>query len=119
MKTSFCWTYVLMFLCSFYPTRVQEDLGGAILPPTLSLSSENLEHDGIYLLENGEDAMLYVNSQASREVLYQIFGVHSIDELQVGQVKWLTAQEALKSRMYMLVSYTSIPRHDSCNFGPL
>lgn len=88
--------FFLWDLCSFYPTKVQEDLGGAILPPTLSLSSENLEHDGIYLLENGEDAMLYVNSQASREVLYQLFGVHSIDELQVGQVKGLTAQEARK-----------------------
>lgn len=66
---------------------MQEDLGGAILPPTLSLSSENLEHDGIYLLENGEDALLYVNLQASREVLHQLFGVQSIDELVVGQVQ--------------------------------
>jgi len=73
---------------------LQEDLGGAILPPTLSLSSENLEHDGIYLLENGEDAMLYVNAQASREVLHQLFGVHSIDELPVGQVNFLFTQLA-------------------------
>lgn len=73
-------------LWSLYSLWLQDDLGGAILPPTLSLSSENLEHDGIYLLENGEDAMLYVNTQASREVLHQLFGVHSIDELPVGQV---------------------------------
>ena len=67
---------------------MQENLGGAILPSTSSLSSENLEHDGIYLLESGEDALLYVNSQASREVLHQLFGVHSIDELVVGQVEY-------------------------------
>lgn len=68
---------------------MQEDLEGCILPPTLSLSSENVEQDGIYLLENGEDAFLFVNSQASGEVLYQIFRTELWDELVVGQVRYL------------------------------
>lgn len=54
-----------------------------------------MELDGIYLLENGEDALLYVNSQASREVLHQLFGVCSVDELAVGQVRCLCAFRAL------------------------
>jgi protein transport protein SEC24 len=94
--------YPRMFSVHNLPSK--EDLGGAILPPTLSLSSENLEHDGIYLLENGEDAMLYVNSQASREVVYQLFGVHSIDELQVGQFSLQEYDNDLSRRLNEVVN---------------
>lgn len=69
---------------------LQDELGGAILPPVVPLSSENLEHDGIFLLETGEDAFLYVGKQASPEVLYKLFGVRSVDEVVTGQVHIMT-----------------------------
>ncbi|KAG0560568.1 hypothetical protein M758_10G185600 [Ceratodon purpureus] len=94
--------YPRMFGVHNLPSK--EDLGGAILPPTLSLSSENLEHDGIYLLENGEDALLYVNLQASREVLHQLFGVHSIDELAVGQFSLQDYDNDLSRRLNEVVN---------------
>lgn len=52
----------------------------------MPLSSENLDHDGVFLLETGEDAFLYVGKQASVELLEQLFGVHSVDEVVPGQV---------------------------------
>ncbi|KAL3680392.1 hypothetical protein R1sor_023348 [Riccia sorocarpa] len=55
------------------------------LPPVVPLSSENLDPDGVFLLETGEDAFLYVGKQASVELLEQLFGVHSVDEVVPGQ----------------------------------
>lgn len=64
----------------------QEEMGGAILPAVVPLSSENLDQDGIFLLETGEDAYLYVGKQASVELVHQLFGVNSVDEVVTGQV---------------------------------
>jgi protein transport protein SEC24 len=94
--------YPRMFAVHNLPSK--EDLGGSILPPTSSLSSENLEHDGIYLLENGEDALLYVNLQASREVLHQLFGVHSVDELVVGQFSLQEYDNDLSRRLNEVIN---------------
>jgi hypothetical protein len=80
------------------------------------LSSENLEHDGIYLLENGEDALLYVNLQASREVLHQLFGVHSVDELVVGQVQHLLALLAFYGSFDTLSKHAQLFLHSLSNF---
>ncbi|KAL5715392.1 Protein transport protein Sec24C [Ranunculus cassubicifolius] len=52
-----------------------------LFPPILPLSSEHLEEDGVYLLENGEDGLIYVGKDASIEVLQQLFGVPSIDKV--------------------------------------
>jgi protein transport protein SEC24 len=62
-------------------------LGGAILPKVVPLSSENLDQDGIFLLENGEDGFLYVGMQASPDIIHQLFGVQSAEEMVSGQVK--------------------------------
>ncbi|XP_024381127.1 protein transport protein SEC24 C [Physcomitrium patens] len=94
--------YPRLFALHNLPSK--EDLRGVVLPSTLSLSSENLELDGIYLLENGEDALLYVNSQASREVLHQLFGVCSVDELAVGQFSLQEYDNELSRRLNEVVN---------------
>lgn len=53
----------------------------------MPLSSENLDQDGIFLLENGEDGFLYVGMQASPDIIHQLFGVQSAEEMVSGQVK--------------------------------
>jgi protein transport protein SEC24 len=55
------------------------------LPKVVPLSSENLDNDGIFLLENGEDGFFYVGRQASSEILHQLFGVQSVEEVVSGQ----------------------------------
>ncbi|CAM6106579.1 unnamed protein product [Calypogeia fissa] len=71
--------YPRMFGIHNLPSK--EELGGGILPPVVPLSSENLDQDGIFLLETGEDAYLYVGKQAGVEFVQQLFGVNSVDEV--------------------------------------
>ncbi|KAF6148288.1 hypothetical protein GIB67_012063 [Kingdonia uniflora] len=53
----------------------------SIIPPNIPLSSEYVSEEGIYLLENGEDALIYVGKAVDPDTLQQLFGVPSVDEL--------------------------------------
>ncbi|KAK8628544.1 hypothetical protein V6N13_009131 [Hibiscus sabdariffa] len=52
----------------------------SFLPPTIPLSSEHVSDDGIYLLENGEDALIYFGSSVDSNILQQLFGFTSVEE---------------------------------------
>lgn len=56
-------------------------MGQDLIPPPIPLSSEHVSDDGIYLLENGEDCLIYVGSTADQNVLQQLLGFSSIDEV--------------------------------------
>ena len=58
--------------------------GAGALPPALSLSSERLEPDGVYLLENGAEATLWVGKLAPQELVMALLGVPSADHLPPG-----------------------------------
>lgn len=49
-----------------------------IIPSTLPLSSEHVTNNGIYLLENGEDALIYVGNSVDVEILQNVFGVSTV-----------------------------------------
>ncbi|KAG9454824.1 hypothetical protein H6P81_007728 [Aristolochia fimbriata] len=53
----------------------------ASFPPTIPLSSEHVTDNGIYLLENGENCLIYVGSMVNAAILQQVFGVSSVDEI--------------------------------------
>ncbi|XVF64559.1 hypothetical protein PTKIN_Ptkin09bG0178500 [Pterospermum kingtungense] len=53
----------------------------SVLPPTIPLSSEHVSDDGIYFLENGEDALIYFGSSVDSSILQQLFGFASVDEV--------------------------------------
>ncbi|PPS06533.1 hypothetical protein GOBAR_AA14116 [Gossypium barbadense] len=52
----------------------------SVLPPIIPLSSEHVCDDGIYFLENGEDALIYFGSSVDSSILQQLFGFTSVDE---------------------------------------
>lgn len=56
-------------------SRDDED---SLVPNPLTLNSENIQDDGIYLLENGEDGFIYVGNAVNTATLEQIFGVSSL-----------------------------------------
>nr|KJB59286.1 hypothetical protein B456_009G247300 [Gossypium raimondii] len=58
-----------------------QDGDESVLPPTVPLSSEHVCDDGIYLLENGEDALIYFGSSVDSSILQQLFGFTSVDEV--------------------------------------
>lgn len=47
----------------------------------IPLSSEHVNERGIYLLENGEDCLIYIGNSVDSDVLGKLFGVASIDEV--------------------------------------
>ncbi|CAN6333808.1 unnamed protein product [Urochloa humidicola] len=50
----------------------------SLIPSPLTLNSENIHDDGVYLLENGEDGFIYVGNSVNPVILEQIFGVSSL-----------------------------------------
>ncbi|KAI0523034.1 hypothetical protein KFK09_005424 [Dendrobium nobile] len=72
------WVYPRMISIHDLTSKENND---PILSSILPLSSANLNDDGIYLLENGEDCLFYVGNMVNSEILQQIFGVTSVDGL--------------------------------------
>ena len=60
---------------------VGQEADESVLPPIIPLSSEHVSNDGIYLLENGEDALIYFGSSVDSSILQQLFGFTSVDEV--------------------------------------
>ncbi|XP_010929766.3 protein transport protein SEC24 C [Elaeis guineensis] len=58
---------------------VSKEDDGSLLSATIPLSSEHVNDDGIYLMENGEDAVIYVGNMVNPDTLQQLFGVSSAD----------------------------------------
>ncbi|CAI9115465.1 OLC1v1016370C3 [Oldenlandia corymbosa var. corymbosa] len=54
---------------------------GDLIPPTIPLSSEHVSDDGIYLLENGEDCLIYVGGSVDQDLLKQLLGITSLEEV--------------------------------------
>ncbi|WCJ18657.1 Sec23/Sec24 protein transport family protein [Euphorbia peplus] len=52
-----------------------------LIPQALPLSSEHVSDDGIYLLENGQDGLIYIGNSVSSSMLQQLFGISSVDEI--------------------------------------
>ncbi|CAI5949727.1 unnamed protein product, partial [Closterium sp. NIES-64] len=60
------------------------------LPSALPLSSEKLEPDGlepdgVFLVENGEEAVVWVGREADSHLLFDLFGLRSVDEIAPGR----------------------------------
>ncbi|KAK1417403.1 hypothetical protein QVD17_26530 [Tagetes erecta] len=51
------------------------------IPPPIPLSSEHVSDDGIYLLENGEDCLIYVGNSVNPDITQKLFGFSSAGEI--------------------------------------
>lgn len=65
-------------LIDFYKLQEDED---SVIPAFLPLSSEHISDDGIYLLENGHDCLIYVGDSVNHDIVRKLFGVATIDEV--------------------------------------
>ncbi|KAL9170073.1 hypothetical protein ABFS82_04G120100 [Erythranthe guttata] len=59
----------------------KDESDDSIIPSHIPLSSEHITDEGIYLLENGEDCLIYVGNSAQPNILQQLFGVSSLEEI--------------------------------------
>ncbi|KAB2617882.1 transport protein Sec24-like [Pyrus ussuriensis x Pyrus communis] len=53
----------------------------SLIPPVIPLSSEHVSDKGSYLLENGEDCLIYIGNLVDPGILQQLFGITSADGL--------------------------------------
>jgi protein transport protein SEC24 len=70
--------------CEFQDNEEENTVGpedGRVsLPPMQNLSAERLCSDGIFMLENSIDAFIWVGQAAPPKLLFDLFGLNSIDE---------------------------------------
>ncbi|KNA17733.1 hypothetical protein SOVF_077480 [Spinacia oleracea] len=60
---------------------LSKETDGSLIPSALPLSSENISDDGIYLLENGMDALIYIGNAVNSNTLQELFGFSSVAEI--------------------------------------
>ncbi|XP_052206582.1 protein transport protein Sec24-like At4g32640 [Diospyros lotus] len=58
-----------------------KEIDGSPIPPVIPLSSEHVSDDGIYLLENGEDCLIYIGNSVDPDIIQQLFGISSVDDI--------------------------------------
>ncbi|KAK9697846.1 hypothetical protein RND81_08G065200 [Saponaria officinalis] len=58
-----------------------QEMDGSVIPSAIPLSSEHVSDDGVYLLENGDDALIYVTSSVDPSILQCLFGTPSVDQI--------------------------------------
>ncbi|KAH9751542.1 hypothetical protein KPL71_014333 [Citrus sinensis] len=56
-------------------TLFSEEADGSLTTPIIPLTSEHITEDGIFLLENGEDALIYIGDRVNSYILDQLFGI--------------------------------------------
>ncbi|KAL3655073.1 Protein transport protein Sec24B [Castilleja foliolosa] len=59
----------------------EKELDDSIIPSPIPLNSEHLSDEGIYLLENGEDCLIYVGNSVQTNILQKLFGISSVEEI--------------------------------------
>ncbi|XP_031488075.1 protein transport protein Sec24-like At4g32640 isoform X1 [Nymphaea colorata] len=60
---------------------IDQETNDSLMPPPLPLSSEHITDNGIFLLENGEDCLVYIGNSVNPDILQQLFGVSSVDSI--------------------------------------
>ena len=67
---------------------IDANSGRCLLPPSFNLSSEKLESHGCYLLENGQQILLWIGKGAVPQLCKDLLGVNSVNEVTSGQVNY-------------------------------
>jgi len=63
------------------PVETQRVKGSVVLPQEIGLSSDQLRSDGVYLADNGFAFVLRIGRRVSQEWLRDVFGVESLDQI--------------------------------------
>jgi protein transport protein SEC24 len=64
------------------------------LPPMLNLTVNVLSSEGVYCLENGVDAFVWVGRQADSRLLQDLFGVESLEQADPSQVSCICVMQS-------------------------
>ena len=75
-----------------------------LLPQTLPLSIDNLSSDGIFLLDNGVDMFIWVGRSADQSTVNSLFGVPSLENADLAQIKLQTDVDDYSQRVGAIVT---------------
>ena len=78
--------------------------GAGPMPPTLTLASERLDAAGVFLLENGVDALLWVGKLAPAELLAALLGVQSAEQIQGASFRLAPRDTPASARLHELLA---------------
>jgi protein transport protein SEC24 len=73
------------------------------LPSILNLSHERLTTDGMFLLENGYDLFLWIGRNVNPAILDTLFGVSSLENADMSQLKILSENSDFSNRFNAIV----------------
>lgn len=62
------------------------------LPDTLLLAADSVSVDSLLILDNGIEIIVRLGQSISNDILYQLFGVNSLYELDVNNIQWQSVQ---------------------------
>lgn len=79
----------------------------------VSLSSERLDHDGVFLMENGENAFLWLARDAQPHLLADLFGAASFEELRSGPITLQQYDNSASKRLHDVLNEI---RRQRCSF---
>ncbi|KAI8854513.1 hypothetical protein BC829DRAFT_424511 [Chytridium lagenaria] len=74
-----------------------------VLPPLLNLSSEKLERNGLYLLDNGAEIFIWVGRNVAPELCQMIFDKPSYEAIPVGKVIVPTLKNEWSQRIQNII----------------
>ena len=80
-RKKLCITYFNMISTILWPSFNWQDEDESLVPPVIPLSSEHVSDEGIYLLENGEDCLIYIGNLVDSNILQQLFNISPSDEI--------------------------------------
>jgi protein transport protein SEC24 len=82
------------YLKSFSPGLPDASTGSFKIPDMKALSTESLVPQGIYLIDNGHELIIWVGLDAHPLLLFQIFGVKAVQEIPFGapESDWFNSQ---------------------------
>jgi protein transport protein SEC24 len=73
------------------------------MPSLINLTSERIERNGIYVLDNTQEIFLYIGKAVTSDQIHALFGVSSFEAIPEGKVA--TRFFIFMSMAYLLISY--------------
>ncbi|CAA0806865.1 Protein transport protein Sec24-like [Striga hermonthica] len=90
----------------------EKESDDSIIPTPIELNSEQISDEGIYLLENGEDCLIYAGNSVQPNILQQLFGVSTVEEIS----NQFTLQEFDNSLSKKLNAIVNEIRRQRCSY---
>ncbi|KAJ3205727.1 COPII coat Sec23p-Sfb3p heterodimer component [Clydaea vesicula] len=90
------------------------ELGRVVAPPSIRVSMERLQFNGIYLIENGVSMMMWIGRQCTPQVLKQLFDVEVPEQVDIRKHLLPQLETELNKRVRNLIQQFQFERKKYC-----